>query len=658
MPPLLSDDVADSRMSRDRKPTAASGQVALQLLGLFAIALIIRFTNLAAKPAWMDEVATTLFSLGNYSRLIPLNEIISLDQVLRPLQITPGASANDVITHLLIEDNHPPTYFVLAYGWMTLFQKLTGQSEGVASLWAARALPAFFGALAVPAIYLLAWFSFGDSAASPKNRAALPEKRLISLLCALLMAVSPFGIFMAQEARHYSLAILAVIASLSCFVLATKAIQQRQPPSWGIVFAWIGVNTLGLTIHFFCGLTLLAEGMTLLAMLIQMQMQQQRSERYLKKEKSNVQSSHDADLKQRPIWRTAAWGRTYIAAAGTLAGALLWLPILLNFYGSPQTSFLKAGGKSWQFWINPIVQSLASWLYAVLSPVTRGYGTPAVLVIVVSCVVLLGGYAPWLLATLQRALKFQLHQLAFRTGIQAMGGFFIMANVLFLIICYSLGFDITRGHRYSFVFFPSILILVGVSLAPFITAPDFSRVKLPFIKKYISGKAFVATVIAISFMGSQIIVHNLSNLKFYSADRLVNTIQATSTLPVVIGTDTKITAQPSVIGIEIMSVAWEIQRNFNPNSPAPNKPELDSPPPNNTQQRWVSSPQFIIAENNESKGIEAEAQLVQNLKTLPRPFDLWLLNMSPDLTQEGCEMPTGGGANKGSFSYVHYVCDR
>ncbi len=629
MPPIFSDAV-DSRLSRDRPSSVGvSGRVALWLLGLFAIALLIRFTNLAAKPAWMDEVATTLFSLGNYSRLIPLNEIISLDQVLRPLQITPGASASDVVTHLLIEDNHPPTYFVLAHWWMALFQGITGRPEGVASLWAARALPAFFGALAVPATYFLAWVSFRD--------------RLTSLLCALLMAVSPFGIFMAQEARHYSLAILAVIASLSCFVLAIKALQQRTPPSWGVVITWIVVNTLGLTIHFFCGLTLLAEGLTLLVMLIQ---------------QSRTQSKTQGRTQQnRPAWRTATWSRVYVAAAGTLAGALLWLPILVNFYGSPQTSFLKSGAKSWQFWINPIVQSLASWLYAVLSPVTRGYGTLAVIVIVTSCILLLGIYAPWLLAALQRALKFQLRQPPLRTGIQAMGGFFIMANGLFLIICYSLGFDITRGHRYSFVFFPSILMLLGVGLAPFWQgsageSSNFNRVKLPFIQKTISGKAFVATVIGISFIGTQIIVNNFSNLKFYSADRLVNLIQATSTLPVVVGTDTKITEQPSVIGIEIMSVAWEIQRNFNPDGSKPY-----SGGPGSTEQQWVSSPQFIIAENNESKGIKAEIQLAQKISTLPRPFDLWLLNMSPDLTAEGCVMPTGGGANKGSFNYVHYQCD-
>jgi uncharacterized membrane protein len=362
MPPLLS-DAADSRISRDRphnssgnhnpsgphNPLSRLGHVALWLLGLFAVAVIIRFTNLAAKPAWMDEVATTIFSLGNYSRMIPLNEVISLEQVLRPLQITPGASANDVITHLLIEDNHPPTYFVLAHWWMALFHRLTGQPEGYASLWAERALPAFLGALAVPATYVLAWFSFRDRTAFQENRETFQQNRFIALLCALLMAISPFGIFMAQEARHYSLAILAVIASLSCFVLAVKALQQRRVPAWSTLLAWIVVNTLGLTIHFFCGLTLLAEGLTILVMLIQQSLSQPvLSQPVLSQPVLNRQSLDEPALSQRPIWRTAAWIRIYIAAAGTLAGALLWLPILVNFYGSPQTSFLKAGTKSWQ----------------------------------------------------------------------------------------------------------------------------------------------------------------------------------------------------------------------------------------------------------------------------------------------------------------------
>ncbi|MGI8933884.1 MAG: glycosyltransferase family 39 protein [Phormidesmis sp.] len=602
--------------------TDKSGRLALWLLLWFAIALAIRLTHLAAKPAWMDEVATTLFSLGNASRMIPLNQVISLEQILRPLQITPGATAGDVILHLLAEDNHPPTYFVLAHWWMSLFPG----EQGYASLWAERALPAIFGALAVPATYLLGWLSF--------------RSRSVGLICAALMAVSPFSVFLSQEARHYSLAILAVIASLCCFVVAVQALQQRRALNWRTVLIWVMINVLGLTIHYFCGLTLIAEGLTLLVMLIRQCWVGPQRRRF--------------DLKEG---LRSPWLRIYSAAAGTLAGALLWLPILLNFYGSPQTSFLKPGSKDWQYWINPIVQSLAGWLYAVLSPVTRGYSWQAVVVIVVSCVVLLV-YAIWLVATLKNTLKFQLTQPQFRPGMQAMGGFFIMANVLFLLICYGLDFDITRGHRYSFVFFPSILILVGIGLAPLWSSPQtpatqlsdyqtdtdnrrFSQVKLPFGKRTISGRAFVALVIGVGFISSQIIVNNLSNLKFYQADRLIRLIQADSTLPVVMATQAVVTDQPSVIGIEIMSVAWEIERNFNPDNP---------------DQRWEGPPRFVITENNVAKNIAPKAQLSLSLATVARPFDLWLLGFSPDMQDENCTMPTGKGGNKGSFGYVHYIC--
>jgi uncharacterized membrane protein len=633
------------------------------IVGWFAIALALRLMNLAAKPAWMDEVATTLFSLGNYSRLIPLNEIISLEQILRPLQITPGTTAQDVVKHLLTEDNHPPIYFVLAHGWMAFFHRFFGNGDGYASLWAARALPAFFGALTVPATYILAWVSFRD--------------RLICQLCAILMAFSPFGVFMAQEARHYSLAILAVIASLICFVLAVKSVAQGKPMPWPIVFAWVVINTLGLSTHFFCGLTWIAEGMTLLWLWVKLSANQWRHRK----------ATH------QNFWRQATWLRIYAAATGTLAGTLIWLPIWLNFYGSPQTSYLKSGGGGWQRWVNPIVQSLASWFYAILSPDTRGYSGVAIALIVISCVLLLLCYAPWLVSVLQRSLRFQLRQPTLQSGIQALGGFFISANALFLLICYGSGFDITRGHRYSFVFFPSIILLVGVSLAPFWQAkasanlssepleqtespsitpepiepepaksqpvahiqPDFSQVKLPIISKFISGRAFVATVIAICFLGAQMIVNDLSNLKFYSADRLVSLIQAQSTLPVVIGTETTITEQPSVVGIEMMSIAWEIQRNFNPQKSlvALEGVSQGKPQPNQT---WPGPLQFLIAENNEAKGLTAEPQIIKSLQTLPNAFDLWLIGMSPDLESTGCKMLTDGGQNKGSFNYTHYVC--
>ena len=572
-----------------------------------AIALAIRFMNLGVKPPWGDEISTILFSMGNSSRLIPLNEVISVDQILRPLQVTPGSTPWDAARFLLAENNHPPAYFALAHPWMQWF----ATEDGYASVWAARALSSIFGALGVPAIYLLAWVSFRD--------------RAIAILCAALMAVSPFAVFLAQEARHYTLAILMVMASLSCFMLSVRALSEGKAPSWRTTIGWILVNAFSISVHYFSGITIVSEALVLLVLLIR-------------------QCGQDG-----AAWRQKRWIRIYVAAVGTFVGAAVWLPILLNFYGSPQSSFLRSGPSSWKYWVDPIAQSVAGWLYAVISPITNYYGAGAIAIVVITCVLLLLVYSPWLLANLRRALSFQIEQPSLRLGIQAIGGFFIVANLLFLLICYGLGFDITRGHRYSFVFFPSILILVGACLGAFwsseekasrVLSQKINRVKIPLVGRSISGKAFVVTVICVGFLGALTITNNLSHLKFYKADRFVDLVQAESEFPVVIGTKTTIADQPIVVGIEIMSVAWEVRR------------QLKEP---DAAQRWPVAPRFTIGENNDSKGFDSDVQIAESLGAIARPFDLWTLITSPDLEDENCS--SLGSGNKGSYSYTHYICE-
>ncbi|MGB3298578.1 MAG: glycosyltransferase family 39 protein, partial [Phormidesmis sp.] len=569
------------------------------LLFWFAIALVIRFTHLASKPAWMDEVSTVLFSLGNSSRLILTGEVISLDQILRALHVTPGATAKDVVVNLLSENNHPPAYFVLAHWWMKLFP----QADGYASLWAARALPAIFGALAVPLAYVLAKLSF--------RNASFNRARSIGLICAALMAVSPFSVFLSQEARHYTLAILMIMGSLCCFVMAVQAVNpdasdRHRPLGWPTVLAWVVINTLSISVHYFCGIGICAEGLVLLVMLV----------RQL--------------IKRGDSWRRSPWPKIYVTAAGSLAGALIWLPILLNFYGSPQTTYITSAQGSWKFWINPIAQSVVGWLYAIMSPITSIYGGwLGTAVVIISCVLLLLLYVPWVAVYLGRSLQFQWAQPSLKTGLWAIGGFFIMGNLLFFVISYGLGFDITRGHRYSFVYFPSTLVLAGAALASYwpafwqmssepkyleqssnfsfsAEAQKFQRVKLLFLKRFISDRAFVATVIIVGFLGAQVIVNDLSHLKFYKADRFVNLVRETSTLPVVIGIDATVSDQPSVIGNEIVSVAWEI------------KQQLDT---GVSIEKWVQEPKFVIAERNTVTNSDPVIQLVNSLKAMPRPFD-------------------------------------
>ncbi len=583
-------------------PAVWGRHVGCWLLGLFAIALLIRLTYLAAKPAWMDEISTILFSLGNSSRLVPTDQIITLEQMIRPLHLTPGATARETATYLLAENNHPPAYFVLAHWWMIFCHGLMGDLDGYASVWVARALPAFFGALAVPVSYWVGWVSFRD--------------RLTALLCAALMVVSPFSVFLSQEARHYTLAILMVMGSLGCFVLAVEAVRERRKLGWATVLGWVVVNALGVSVHYFCGITYLIEGLVLLCLLVQDWVRDKRA------------------------WRRSHWMRIYVVAIGTAAGALLWLPVLLNFYGSPQTTYI-AGSRGIGFWLAPIGQSVAGWLYAVLAPVTNGYGPVAIMTIVVSCLVLLFLYVPWFVRMGVRSLRFQWQHSDRYLGLLAIGGFFTMGNLVFLAICYITGFDITRGHRYSFVFYPSIVILVGAMLSPFWQQNSlFRQVKLPLVKRSISGRAFVLTVLAVSFLGSQVIVLDRTHLKFYQADRFVDFLQAASAYPAVIGAQSIVGDQPSVYGIELMSAAWEIQQQLEKSLSA--------------KSEWKSEPRFILLKEDLIVQNDPEAQLKALVKAEREPFDLWLLRISPDLESVGCSDPARG--NKGSFAYSHYVC--
>ena len=234
-------------MNNEFKAQKSKLKTILQLLVWLTIGTSLRLTQLAVKPPWTDEFSTLVFSLGNSFLGIPLDLPISQDILLQPLQPNPTASTTEVVQHLLTESNHPPLYFVLAHWWMQLWAP---DSLGLASVWAARSLSAILGAASIPAIYGLGWLAF--------------RSRLVSQLAAAMMAVSPYSIFLAQEARHYTLAILWVIASLGCLVIATQYMQRRTPlPVW-VGASWVTINVLGVSTHYFFILALGAEALVLI----------------------------------------------------------------------------------------------------------------------------------------------------------------------------------------------------------------------------------------------------------------------------------------------------------------------------------------------------------------------------------------------------------
>jgi uncharacterized membrane protein len=581
-----------------------------QLLLLFvwiAIGAGLRFTHLAGKPPWTDEFATMVFSLGNSYQMVPLDQAISLDSMLQPLQPNPTASASVVMHHLFTEDHHPPLYFVLAHWWMQLFPA----AKEFISLWVARSLPALLGVISIPAMYGLGWLAF--------------RSRLVAQLAAAMMAVSPFGVFLAQEARHYALGILWVIASVCCLVVAVQHLKRRTLiPHW-LVLCWVVVNSLGVATHYFFILTLTAEAIALISLWIS-------NSRLALKFKNKPEELPPIPNSQFPIPNSQLW-RIAAVAVGTLVGCLVWVPVWQMSHDTQMTQWIMSD-RTFLSLLNPIFQSLAAWITMLsLLPVEA----PSLLVVIISGVVMIGFFL-WAIPILSRGIKVLLGQPDTRLATGILGGFVLGAIALFYGITYFLGTDLTRGARYNFVYFPAVIVLVGAILSlhwdtsnlpnlkqsPDTETPLSQNTKLPspstpnFSHFRTRGKVAVAIIWIMGLLSGVTVVNNLGYQKYYRPDLLVPMLQKTSSVPVLIATTHNTLVQTG----EMMSIAWEFQRA-------------------DDFKESVLKPQFLLAHQDQEQCVSlqgtdcrASTTLQQTLAQLPRPLDLWLVNFKAPVEQD------------------------
>lgn len=591
----------------------------------------LRFLALTGKPPWTDEFATLVFSLGNSFQPVPLDQAMPLATLLQPLQPNPSVGASQVIHRLVTEDHHPPLYFVLAHWWMQLFPN----SGGYVSLWAARSLPALLGVVSIPAVYGLGWLAFRSC--------------LVAQLAAAMMAVSPYGVFLTQEARHYGLGILWVIASLCCLVIAVQHLQRRTPLPIGVALCWVVVNALGMATHYFFCLTLCAEAIALVGFWFL-----------------------GSPLAPRvgkgfPI-PNCLWWRIYAVAAGTGVGCLVWVPVWRMSYDSQMTQWIMSGERSLLALLNPIFQSLAAWITMLaLMPVE----SPRLLVVIISGLVMLIFFV-WAVPIVYRGFKAQLElpQTRWTTGILA--GFVLGAIALFFGITYGLGTDLTRGARYNFVYFPGVIVLLGAALAitwntpkrgkssafkkdnptshllegewkdqELATKQEWKSFTLTESEKFSSsphspvpwrstGKVAVALIWLMGFFSGITVISNLGYQKYYRPDLLVPVIQKASSAPILMATTHNTLVQTG----EMMGLAWEFKRATD-------------------VQKSRLKPQFLLAhqaqeqcvmveesanaqgkEPGEEIACRASTTLGKVLAQLPRPLDLWLVNFKAPLVPE------------------------
>ncbi len=140
-------------------PSSSAGGAQRRFRGLLLFTILIawgvRLHRLAARPLWVDEA----FSLWMARPPVP-------HLIARTIQI----------------DQHPPLYYLLLKGWTHLL----GEKE-----WALRSLSVFWGVLTIPLAFLLA--------------RRLLRSRGAALVVATIVALSPFHVRYAQEARMYTL---------------------------------------------------------------------------------------------------------------------------------------------------------------------------------------------------------------------------------------------------------------------------------------------------------------------------------------------------------------------------------------------------------------------------------------------------------------------
>lgn len=181
------------------------------------------------RSRWFAAV-TFVTCTGLVVRLVLLNQSLFADELFT-FEIATRGSLGAVISGVSSElEVSPPLYNILA--WCTHWLGDPMVSIRIPSLIAGTAL--------IPAVYALG--------VAVKSRAA-------GLLGAVLIALSPFAIFYAIEARPYSLMMLLV--ALSTLVLL-RATEQQKAFGWWTAFA--ALTTLGLYTHYTVVFVIAAQG--------------------------------------------------------------------------------------------------------------------------------------------------------------------------------------------------------------------------------------------------------------------------------------------------------------------------------------------------------------------------------------------------------------
>ena len=197
--------------------------------------VFFRFYNLEKKVYWFDEVGTSLWISGytwaDVKQMVGDREI-GIRELKRFQRINPDRGLLSTVTALSVQDpQHSPLYYGLVRLWAGLFGE---------SVWVIRSLSAFASLLVFPCLYWLCRELF--------------EMRRVAWVALMIVAVSPFHVLYAQEARQYSLWTVTILLSSAALLWALRLHMKR---AWALYAVSVAA---GIYTHGLFGLVIIAHG--------------------------------------------------------------------------------------------------------------------------------------------------------------------------------------------------------------------------------------------------------------------------------------------------------------------------------------------------------------------------------------------------------------
>lgn len=468
----------------------------LGLVGIIFLGLLLRFWNLDLKPLWLDEVITALFSLGQGYDPIPLGITFNLSTLNQFFRLQPQTTCPQVAQLVSEQSVHPPLFFCALHTWLGWF--FTADQS---LAWNLRVFPALIGVGAIAAIYALNRVAFSAAA---------------GLMGAALMAVSPFAVYLSQEARHYTLPLLLItLALLGLIQIQQDLCTRRQLRPW-VWLGWIVVNSLGFYVHYFFLLAFIAQVVSLIGLL----------------------------LWQHPRIQRRHWGAVGLAIAAVVITYLPWLPTLIGHTSRPETDWLSLTNVGWTRYLAPLYQTLAGWVIMVITLPTEGQ--PLWVAIPMGILMIL--FAGWVCWQSCKGIRQCWRDPQTRISTGMLLSFTLCILLEYLAIIYILGKDITIAPRYNFTYYPGICALLGAGLV----APQRTRL---FSGQRRQKHLRKTLPLMVGILSCAFVVNNLAFLKPFAPEQIARDItQESSPRSILMAYDS---TQDVALGL---SVALEVEK--------------------------------------------------------------------------------------------------